>query len=87
MTFFSRCRRIPRDPCYDILFEPVRIGPVTTKNCFYQLPHCTSIGSAPPRTFAEMRGVKVEGGWGVICTEYCSTHPASDNQLYIFPTL
>jgi dimethylamine/trimethylamine dehydrogenase len=25
---------------YDVLFEPVRIGPLTTKNRFYQVPHC-----------------------------------------------
>ena len=29
---------MPRDPRYDILFEPVRIGPVTAPNRFYQTP-------------------------------------------------
>ncbi len=72
-----------RDPRYDILFEPVRIGPVTTKNRFYQVPHCTGMGWARPRTLAEMRGIKAEGGWGVVNTEYCSIHPASDDQTYI----
>lgn len=76
-----------RDPRYDILFEPVRIGPVTTKNRFYQVPHCTGMGWVRPRTVAEMRGVKAEGGWGVVCTEYCSIHPASDDQLHISATL
>ena len=28
-----------RDPRYDILFEPVRIGPVVAKNRFFQVPH------------------------------------------------
>ncbi len=28
-----------RDPEYDILFEPVRIGPLTAKNRFFQVPH------------------------------------------------
>ncbi|MFN0114231.1 MAG: FAD-dependent oxidoreductase [Paracoccaceae bacterium] len=78
---------MPRDPRHDILFEPVRIGPVTTKNRFYQVPHCTGLGWARPRTLAEMRGVKAEGGWGVVCTEYCSIHPASDDQLYISASL
>ncbi|MEL6480595.1 MAG: FAD-dependent oxidoreductase, partial [Pseudomonadota bacterium] len=27
----------------------------------------------------EMRAMKAEGGWGVVCTEYCSIHPASDD--------
>ena len=76
-----------RDPRYDILFEPVRIGPVTTRNRFYQVPHCTGMGWVRPRTVAEMRGVKAEGGWGVVCTEYCSIHPASDDQLHISATL
>jgi dimethylamine/trimethylamine dehydrogenase len=78
---------MPRDPRYDILFEPVRIGPVTVKNRFYQVPHCTGMGWVRPRTLAEMRGVKAEGGWGVVCTEYCSIHPASDDQLHISATL
>ena len=77
----------PRDPRYDILFEPVRIGPVTTKNRFYQVPHCTGMGWVRPRTVAEMRGVKAEGGWGVVNTEYCSIHPASDDQLHISATI
>ncbi len=68
-----------RDPRFDILFEPVRIGPVTTKNRFYQVPHCTGMGWLRPRMLAAMRGVKAEGGWGVICTEYNSIHPSSDD--------
>lgn len=78
---------MPRDRRYDILFDPVRIGPVTTKNRFYQVPHCTGMGWVRPRTLAEMRGVKAEGGWGVVNTEYCSIHPASDDQLHISATL
>jgi hypothetical protein len=27
---------VARDPRYDILFEPVKIGPVTAKNRFYR---------------------------------------------------
>ncbi len=68
-----------RDPRYDILFEPVNIGPVTAKNRFYQVPHCTGMGWVRPRMVAEMRGIKAEGGWGVVCTEYCSIHPSSDD--------
>jgi dimethylamine/trimethylamine dehydrogenase len=26
-----------------------------------------------------MRETKAEGGWGVVCTEYCSIHPSSDD--------
>ena len=68
-----------RDPRYDILFEPVKIGPVTARNRFYQVPHCTGMGWLRPRMLAEMRGIKAEGGWGVVCTEYNSIHPSSDD--------
>jgi dimethylamine/trimethylamine dehydrogenase len=71
-----------RDPRYDLLFEPVRIGPVTAKNRFYQVPHCSGMGSTWPQTVAAMRGIKAAGGWGVVCTEYCSIHPSSDDQPY-----
>jgi len=69
-----------RDPRYDILFEPVAIGPVTARNRFYQAPHCNGMGGVRPQAHAEMRGVKAEGGWAVINTEHCSIHPRSDVQ-------
>ena len=53
-----------RDPRYDILFEPVKIGPVTARNRFYQVPHCTGMGWQRPRTLAAMRGVKARGRLG-----------------------
>ena len=49
---------MPRDPRYDILFEPVHIGPVTTKNRFFQVPHCNGMGYRDPSAQAEMRRVK-----------------------------
>ena len=67
-----------RDPRYDILFEPVKIGPVTAKNRFYQVPHCNGMGFNWPQTHAKMREMKAEGGWAVICTEECMIHPSSD---------
>ena len=33
-----------RDPTFDCLFEPIRIGPVTARNRFYQVPHCSGMG-------------------------------------------
>jgi dimethylamine/trimethylamine dehydrogenase len=69
---------------YDLLFEPLRLGPVTAPNRFYQVPHCTGMGHALPQTLAAMRGMKAQGGWGVVCTEYCSIHPTSDDQPYPF---
>ncbi len=76
-----------RDPRYDVLFEPVKIGPVTAKNRFYQVPHCTGLGWVRPRMVAALRGMKAEGGWGVVCTEYCSIHPASDDLPHPYASL
>ena len=76
-----------RDPRYDCLFEPIRLGPVTARNRFYQVPHCSGMGWKRPRMLAAMRGVKAEGGWGVVCTEYCSVHPTSDDGAYPFARL
>jgi dimethylamine/trimethylamine dehydrogenase len=76
-----------RDPRYDVLFEPVKIGPVTAPNRFYQVPHCTGMGWRFPRSLAALRGIKAEGGWGVVCTEYCSMHPSSDNQPWQYAAL
>ncbi len=78
---------MPRDPRYDVLFEPVRIGPVTAKNRFYQVPHCTGLGWLRPQMLAALRGMKAEGGWGVVCTEYCSIHPTSDDLPYPYASL
>jgi dimethylamine/trimethylamine dehydrogenase len=69
---------MPRDPRYDVLFEPVQIGPVTAKNRFYQVPHCCGMGFNWPQTHAKMRETKAEGGWAVVCTEECMIHPSSD---------
>jgi dimethylamine/trimethylamine dehydrogenase len=75
------------DPRHAILFEPVKIGPVTAPNRFYQTPHATGFGWQRPQSGAALRGVKAEGGWGVVCTEYCSIHPSSDDSPHAFLTL
>lgn len=72
-----------RDPRFDVLFEPVKIGPVTAKNRFYQVAHCNGMGYARPRAHAAMRGVKAEGGWSVVSTEEVEIHPSSDVSPYI----
>ena len=72
-----------RDPRYDILFEPIDIGPVTAKNRFYQVPHCNGMGYRDPTALAWMRGVKAEGGWAVVCTEQVELHHTSDITPYI----
>ena len=72
-----------RDSRYDILFEPGKIGPVTVKNRFYQVPHCNGGGYRDPSAAAEMRRIKSEGGWGVIFTEQTEMHHTSEITPFI----
>ena len=72
-----------RDPRYDILFEPVQIGPVTAKNRFYQVPHCNGGGYRDPSAVAAMRRVKAEGGWGVVFTEQVEMHHSGEIAPFI----
>jgi dimethylamine/trimethylamine dehydrogenase len=74
---------MPRDSRYDILFEPVKIGPLTTKNRFYQVPHCNGMGYRDVTALATMRAIKAEGGWGVVCTEQVEIHPTSEITPFI----
>ena len=67
-----------RDSRYDILFEPVKIGPVTARNRFYQVPHCNGMGYVRPNSLAAMREIKAEGGWSVVCTEEVWIHHSSE---------
>ena len=76
-----------RDPRYDILFEPVRIGPVVARNRFYQVPHCNGAGDWSPSVVAAMRETKAEGGWGVVCTENVMTDAWSDISPFAAPRL
>jgi dimethylamine/trimethylamine dehydrogenase len=76
-----------RNPRFDVLFEPVRIGPVTAPNRFYQVPHASGMTNALPNVRAAFRAVKAEGGWGVVCTGAVSIHPSSDDSPLPFASL
>ena len=72
-----------RDPRFDVLFEPVPIGPVTARNRFFQVPHCNGMGHRDPSALAAMRGVKAEGGWAVVSTEEVEIHPSSETSPHV----
>ena len=76
-----------RNPRFDVLFEPVRIGPVTAPNRFYQVPHASGMTNALPHVRAAFREIKAEGGWGVVCTGAVSIHPSSDDSPLPFAML
>ncbi len=66
------------DQRYKILFDKVKIGPIEAPNRFYQVAHCNGMGHRFPKSLARLRGVKAEGGWGVVCTEEVEIHHTSD---------
>jgi len=74
---------VVRSPQYDVLFEPVRIGPVEAKNRFFQVPHCNGMGYRDVTAHAEMRAVKAQGGWAVVCTEQAEIHYSSEITPFI----
>jgi dimethylamine/trimethylamine dehydrogenase len=67
-----------RDLKHDVLFDSITIGPKKTRNRFWQTSHCAGPGAERPGAQAHFRGMKAEGGWGVVFTEFCSIHPESD---------
>lgn len=67
-----------RDPRYDVLFEPVKIGPVTAPNRFYAVPHATGHSPLMPNGSIGMRAMKAEGGWGVVSMQLAEIDPSSD---------
>lgn len=76
-----------RDPRYDILFEPVKIGPVTARNRFYSVPHASGMGDYYPQANAAFRGTKAAGGWGTVSVEETEIHPTTDILPYIMPRM
>jgi dimethylamine/trimethylamine dehydrogenase len=83
ITHSSNVTHRDRASRYDILFEPVRIGPVTARNRFYQVPHCNGLGHRDPSALATLRGIKAEGGWAVVCTEQVEIHYSSEITPFI----
>ncbi len=63
---------------YDILFEPVKIGPVTAPNRFYAAPHATGHGYALPQGSQALRAMKAEGGWGTVAVQITEVSNDSD---------
>ncbi len=76
-----------RNSRYDVLFEPVRIGPVIARNRFYAVPHASGMTNSMPHMRAAFRETKAEGGWGVVCTGYVSIDPGSDDAPLPYATL
>ena len=83
MSLVSPGRPAQRIARFDVLLEPVRIGPVTARNRFFQVPHCNGMGYRDVSAHAGMRAVKAEGGWAVVCTEQAEIHYSSEVTPFI----
>ena len=74
---------MPREAKYDVLFEPVRVGPKVMKNRFYATPHATNFGVDFPYSQAAYREMRAEGGFAVVNTEYVAVHEQSDDYPWV----
>jgi len=63
---------------YKVLFEPVKIGPVTAPNRFYAAPHATGHGWNQPHGAIALRAMKAEGGWGTVAVQMTEIAPDTD---------
>jgi dimethylamine/trimethylamine dehydrogenase len=76
-----------REAKYDILFEPIKIGPHVAPNRFWQPPQCTGFGTVMPGMQAGHRAMKAEGGYGVVFTELIAVAPETASDPWETPEL
>ena len=63
---------------YKILFDEVKIGPVTAPNRFFAVPHATGYAWNQPSGAIAIRAMKAEGGWGTVAVQITEISPDSD---------
>ncbi|MBX5179009.1 FAD-dependent oxidoreductase [Rhizobium lentis] len=66
------------DPRYAILFEPLKIGPVTAPNRFVSMPHAIGHSYLMPNGAIGIRETRAEGGWGIVAMQLSEIDPTSD---------
>lgn len=78
-----------RNARYDILFEPVQLGPVRARNRFFQVPHCNGMGYRDPARRITGSGappVRRGGSYGEAHHASAATrrpaNPAADQRLH-----
>ena len=59
---------------YKILFDEVKIGPVTAPNRFFAVPHATGYAWNQPSGAIAIRAMKAEGGWGTVAVRLLKFH-------------
>jgi len=66
------------DERYAILFEPVKIGPVTAPNRFAMMPYANGHSYLMPNGAMGIRETRAEGGWGIVGMQLTEIDPTSD---------
>lgn len=66
------------DQRYNILFEPIKIGPVTAPNRFVSMPHAIGQSYLMPNGAIGVRETRAEGGWGIVSMQLSEIDPTSD---------
>ncbi|MXY33475.1 MAG: FAD-binding protein, partial [Boseongicola sp. SB0664_bin_43] len=66
------------DQRYQVLFEPVRIGPVTAPNRFSVAPYANGNSYLQPNGAIGNRAMRAEGGWGIVGMQLTEIDPTSD---------
>jgi dimethylamine/trimethylamine dehydrogenase len=66
------------DPRYEILFQPVKFGPVTAPNRFVAMPHAIGHSYLMPNGAIGIRETRAEGGWGIVSMQLSEIDPTSD---------
>ena len=66
------------DQRYNVLFEPVRIGPVTAPNRFSVAPYANGNSYLQPNGAIGNRAMRAEGGWGIVGMQLTEIDPTSD---------
>jgi dimethylamine/trimethylamine dehydrogenase len=61
-----------------VLFEPLRIGPVTAPNRFCAMPYANGHSHLMPNGAAGIREARAEGGWGIVAMQLTEIDPTSD---------
>ena len=70
------------DSRYAVLFESVKIGPVTAPNRFYRTPHCNGMGHLRPQAWPPCVALRPKAAGEWFSTEETEIHPSSDVSPY-----
>lgn len=66
------------DPRFALLFEPLKIGPVTAPNRFAVMPYANGHSYLMPNGAMGVRAMRAEGGWGIVGMQLSEIDPTSD---------